>query len=651
MNRKYQDRLDDETFLLGFFKRRSALKELANASDPEAAAVLVDAVDRKSPSAAGALSALKSRVDQAWTDKLWEVWAQKRQPWLGALLEKRGLPHGNITSPAGALSRLKLGCAGLSFNPATFELVAKHIHDADANVLAGVRKYILEIPDSERPAWTERMLLLKEYETIGRDRRAAESVVPFLNSTKREVQNSARAFCSSWLEPSLRALAVLLNGRESALPLERSTALDVAAFIDDLNPAVAAQAKAYQERIFQAQPDFIVEFCFKTGQAGRIRANRGTVMEALRLMEEKDASLTKAIENWISALPDDVQFNDAITDEWLRTNNGFLFGLLRKQLRLPSDGGKETLLRLLWEDVAGYRALNDSDGRLLAAALAIVDEDRRAKIIQAIQNSRDAALAEQLRRASMRVQGMDAGLGLKALLASGDEDRIVNAAREMKGSELFDLIRRWIENGRRPKDPRKRAAVEKAVAALKNLPKINVEDAGPLPSGTADLFDFWKNEKPSGDELRQNLQASDPLQRTRSLYLSFEQGIIDASVLQAKAGSEDWPERMAAAIYGANPNAASDHVYWVSACAGEDSKSRNALVACGPDEFDRAAARLKTLRGSTGSLAKRSAAELEALQSFRALEKTGITVYEDDSATQIGSTEDRGEVSADIFKN
>jgi hypothetical protein len=66
--------------------------------------------------------------------------------------------------------------------------------------------------------------------------------------------------------------------------------------------------------------------------------------------------------------------------------------------------------------------------------------------------------------------------------------------------------------------------------------------------------------------------------------------------------------------------------------------------------INRAEAQLKTMRAKKGSPAKRSVAELETLQAFRALEKTGITVYEDDSATQKGSTADQGEVSADIFK-
>jgi hypothetical protein len=614
---EFKRKLDDKSFLLGFFRRRSALQELSHSSDPESAALLVDAVDQNSPSADGALAALNNLPEQNWTDTLWEIWLHKRQEWLGQLLQRRNEPHSRIDDPIGVASRLKL--RDIPLNSSAMEQVAPFWKDEDSQIRAATRKYADNICKQSHPLFIEMMLGLREFEKIGRDRAAAEAVVPFLNSAKPEIQSAARDFCDTWLQPPLRTLSALMHEREVDLALERETALGIISFLNDPNPIVTAQAQAYVERLCQMQPEFIVEFCLKAGDAGKIQVNQGTVLEALRLLQEKNSKLTKAVESWLAALPDEPQFNDAMTDEWLRSNNEFLFSLLREQLRRPSDSGKDVLLRLLRDDIDGYRALNDGDGQLLANALTIANETQCARVIQIIQNSGDAALAEQLHNASIRMQGIDAGLGIKAWIASGDEDRIVDAALQMKASEFFDLVRRWIDNERRPVDPRKRDAVELAVAALKNLPRIEVEETDSLPSGVVDLLGFWESENPSDDELQRDTQSSNPLQRARSLYLGAKRGLVDATVLREKADSTDWPERLAAAIAGAKPDAAQDHVYWVSACAAEDRGGDNAPVACGQDEFDQAEVQLIALQAKPGTMAKRKAAELEALQAFRKL--------------------------------
>ena len=88
-----RQRLDDTTFLLGAFRRRAALKELRESPDPDAAETLVDAIDLKSASAEAAKGVLAAKSEPAWTDRLWEIWAKRRRPWLGSLLEEGGAAH------------------------------------------------------------------------------------------------------------------------------------------------------------------------------------------------------------------------------------------------------------------------------------------------------------------------------------------------------------------------------------------------------------------------------------------------------------------------------------------------------------------------------------------------------------------------------
>jgi len=577
--------LDDTTFLLGGFRRRAALQALAGNPDPAAATALVEAVDAGSRSATEARAALAADANAAWTDRMWEIWRAKRQEWLGAMLRQKRIAFAGADAGLRTLSQLKLG--GGEMAGEDMAAAAAWVLDKDTEVQAGVRTFVEGLDDAARRRWA------------------------------------------------------------GALPIDREVALVIGGYFANPGSPLASAALAYAERVIQAGPDFLSAFLLKAGLGDRIPANRAWTIDVLRQRADPDAGLAAAATQWVAALPDDQQLNDVVVDEWLRSKDDALFALLRDRRRLPSDPGKETLLLLLWGDIKGYQALGDLTGRLLAEALSVADAARRQRIVEVLQGARDAALADQLRRATLQVQGMDTGLGLRALMASGDEDRIADAAREMRGKELFDLVRRWSENGRRPKDPRKRAAVDQAVAALKDLPKIEVEPAPKLPDGLDDLLEVWAAHQGSEDEWRRDLQAPDPLIRARALFVGARTGKIDQATLRAKASSEDWPERFVAALNGAHPDPKNDHVYWINVCAGEDGGTQEAQVACGPDEFERTQARLVEMRGKGTPLARVWAGELTALQAFRALEMTTITVTADDAATQKDGLQEHGDVTAD----
>ncbi len=581
--------LDDKGFFLGGSRRRAAVKSLIANGGYEAAEALVSAVDAGSSGAGEVRAALAKEASAPLIENLWRIWGTRRQEWLGSSLKSLRSPFAGSDQALRVLSRLKLGGGGLTSGDAA--VGAGFLLDQDSDVRVGLRGFVGSLDEAARRAWA------------------------------------------------------------GALPIERGVALAVAEYLTPPGTPIAAAGSVYADRVIAAGPDFTSAFALKAGLGVRLKPSRATAIEVLRLRSDADPGLAAAATRWIGALPNDQQVNDVIVDEWLRSSDQALFEILRDQRRLSSDGGKEALLLLLWGDVKAYQALGDAEGRLLAEALAIVDAGGRERIVETLQKGRDAALADQLRRASMRVQGMDAGLGLRALLASGDEDRIVDAAREMKGRDLFDLVRRWSETGRRPKDPKKRAAVDQAVAALKNLPKIEVEPAPKLPDGLDDLLEVWAKHKASDAELQQDSQHPDPLVRARALFVGVRSGKVDQAVLKAKASSEDWLERFVAALNGAHPDPKNDHVYWITVCAGDDSGSGDAVVACGPDEFGRSQARLSELRQKATPLARVWAGELEALQALRALEMTTITVTADDAATQKGAIKAHGDVSAEDLAN
>jgi hypothetical protein len=110
--KRAREALDDTSFLKGSSIRTSALKELAEMEDPEAAEALVSAVEANSPSAAKAREILEADRRPVWGDRLWMLWSQKRQPWLRKTLQSRGATYSRPDCRIGVLSRLVLGGSG-----------------------------------------------------------------------------------------------------------------------------------------------------------------------------------------------------------------------------------------------------------------------------------------------------------------------------------------------------------------------------------------------------------------------------------------------------------------------------------------------------------------------------------------------------------
>lgn len=634
--------LDDSTFLVGPFRRSSALKELAATDDPAAAEALVSAVDSRSPSAEGATEILSQDRRQAWADRMWELWSAKRQAWLVDVLRKRGAAFSRPDCAVGILSRLVVGVKSIATNAATADQVVAFIGDADKQVKEAAGKYLDGLKKQAPGVWVGTLLRKRLFDMIGKGRVATDAVAPFLNSTDTTLVSHAQACVAKWPVTD-RSRALLLAQKGDTLTLDRETAFAVAELRNDDVELVSGGVRAYLTRALASEEDFVIELAFKSGSAAQLPASVITVSEALRLLRGKDAAVTSAVREWLGKLPRDQRYHDVIVDDWLRTDDAFLGKLLRDGQRFPSDAGHEVLLRLLWGDASGYVAMDDTDGRYLAEALVAANEGRRAGIVKTIQGSRDGALADRFRRASLKVQGMDTGLAIKTLQASGDEDRLVDAVREMTGAELFEQCSRWAESGRRPTDPKRRDAVDRAVALLKNQPTITIEPAPALPAGTEDVLAMWASDSRPVGELRADLANPDPFIRAGAMFALAQRGDVEKAQLNEKASSADWPERLAATLAGAEVDVSNDHVYWVSLCAGLDEGTHQAKVACGPDEFEVSAQRLATLREAKTPLARRTANELEVLQIFRALSSRGeLVVSPDDSSDVRGAAQDGG---------
>src|SRR3990170_1371340 len=341
------------------------------------------------------------------------------------------------------------------------------------------------------------------------------------------------------------------------------------------------------------------------------------------------------------ALPvKDESLNDGIYAAWIRCQSAELEKLIDEQARQASSPALEALHALVTGRLERYAELNDADGMLLVHAFNMAPEPFRARIARTVGASPDRGLLENYRRALSSVTA-DAGRNVENLKLVGDEDGLFEVTRSLRLLEVLDLCERWSASAGRPAGTQQRAAVERALAAYRTLGTLGtfkVEHAAPLPDGLVDIFEWWRNEKPSDAQLRSDLDAPDPFQRARGLYLGREGGLVDDACLRAAAASDHWPERLVARLLEPDlfSEAEHDHVFLVNACAGDASLLHSPIDGM-PEDYARHTALLGRARGSIGS---RTRAFLEILCAFQSVfVASGIVVDDSTEAADRGAVE------------
>ena len=338
------------------------------------------------------------------------------------------------------------------------------------------------------------------------------------------------------------------------------------------------------------------------------------------------------------ALPvKDESLNDGIYAAWIRSQSAELEKLIDEQTRQASSPALEALHALVTGRPERYAELKDADGMLLVHAFGMAPEPFRARIARTVGASSDRGLLENYRRALSSVTA-DAARNVENLKLVGDEDGLFEVTRSLRLLDVLDLCERWSASAGRPTGTQQRAAVERALAAYRTLGAIKVEDSPPLPDGLVDAFEWWRNEKPSDAQLRSDLDAPDPFQKARGLYLGREGGLVDDARLRAAGASEHWPERLMARMLEPDrfSEAEQDHVFWVNACAGDASLLYSPIDGM-PEDYARHIALLGQARGPIGS---RMRAFLEILCAFQGVfVASGIVIDESTEAADRGAVE------------
>ncbi|MBI5658847.1 MAG: hypothetical protein HZC43_04695 [Nitrosomonadales bacterium] len=582
-------KLYDSTFLLGRFRRQSAIRELAASSDPAAAVALAEALGENHPDAARIAASLRQLSPERDTGKLlalWEYWARAPGVPLAATLARLGWPEGSAAREETARDIFAAAVAGA--DPETLAAVAafargQPLADESAN-------------NATYGAWARSRseILGRLIREQGRRPGSAASVVALAEALDDDHPDAAR------MEAVLRELSPERDAAEVLALWEywsRAPTAPVAAILANLGwpPQCAAQAKI--------------------------------TCDILALVNSGAApGILMAVAVFARHLPvADEEINDAVYGAWVRSGSGDLERLITEQKRQPGSPALEALHALVAGDTERYASLRDESGHLLIQAYTLAPEPLRERLARAVAASHDRRLMAAYREA-LAGSGADAADSVGNLERIGDEDGLFEACRALRLAQVLGLCERWASNPARPSGASQRAAVDRAVAAYRRLCEYGAESREKLPRGLVDIFDWWHAQKPGDDQLRADLLNDDPFIAARGLYLGHERGIVDAPMIAAAAKSEHWPERLIARLVDTAycAQTTGDRVFWATACA-TDAGLLNAVLGGGPDDYARNTALLAAMRG--GGADARNRGLLEILCAFQEVfVGAGITV-------------------------
>jgi hypothetical protein len=160
--REAKAKLYDQTWLLGGFRRKGAVKELADSADPEAAVLLAEAMLANHPLTQrirDILVALRPPSDQAKIDQLWRLWGKGRNAELKAFLRARRWSVSNRLlkelaaadgASAGAVALMAGADDDLGADAATVRMALQLASaDQDQEVRAAALRWLERLPNEE----------------------------------------------------------------------------------------------------------------------------------------------------------------------------------------------------------------------------------------------------------------------------------------------------------------------------------------------------------------------------------------------------------------------------------------------------------------------------------------------------------------------
>jgi hypothetical protein len=290
------------------------------------------------------------------------------------------------------------------------------------------------------------------------------------------------------------------------------------------------------------------------------------------------AAARRQLADALSAMPVDDQGNDTVFALWLRLDDEGLAKVIEKQQRRASSLEMDALFGLCRGDAQRYLALDDPDQGIFQKAYLMASEDQKRRINDTVSRSQNARLVAAYDRALGG--GADQAVVMAARKEAGDHDGLFAKLDGMALPQALELLEFWAETGGRPTDPARLDAVERALAAFKQVGHIEIEAGDAAPKGTVDVLAHWEQRQMSEADARKELGSEDPFVRAGALHLGVKRGLVDAAQLRQAGGKGGWMEKLVARLHlpEAAPAGGNEHVHWLNQGAGIDGQLLSAVL-------------------------------------------------------------------------
>ncbi len=371
----------------------------------------------------------------------------------------------------------------------------------------------------------------------------------------------------------------------------------------------------------------------KLGKITNLAQDRAGMRRVFALFTDPDPDVKRNLLTYAEGLPATEESADELYGVWLHHDADSLAQIIRRQGRRPSNPALDALFLLLDSRVEEYLALENERGELFQEAYIMAAEAQRLRLNDVVLQSGNRRLADAYEVAMSGRDDFSSDLVIKAKKTAEDDQGLFAATRYMTLPGLLDLCGRWAANGWRPAPARERDLVERAVAACARAGDVETAVDVSTPAGTQDLFDCWRGEQHSDQDLLAGLGHADPFVRMRSLYLGGLRNILPAGRLDQAAKSPDWPERMVVRLLQPSDTAGQDHVHWVNGTAG-GGELLTAPVDCTPEDLEHFGQILYRIPEQASGFAGRYRALTQVLHAFQSIHAVGRIVVEDDDGAR-----------------
>jgi len=349
--------------------------------------------------------------------------------------------------------------------------------------------------------------------------------------------------------------------------------------------------------------------------------------------------LRAALAGAAECLPADDGGNATVFDLWYRLDCPELARVIASQCRQAPSLELDALFGLVQGDAQRYLALQDPEGDTFQGAFLLATPAMRQRLNQTVTTAQVERLTLAYRRA-MFAQGQ---VDVAQLMRVGDADGVFEATRTLRLDELLGVLDHWARDGRRPADPARRQAVDKALQGFARVGALKVEEGPAPPDGLVDLLAHEAGLERSEADLRRDLASEDPLARAAALYVGASRGLVGRDALEKAGRQGTWAEKLVARAHAPElipTDGPAEHVWWLKECAGVDAALLGAKVHCTPPEYEANVRNLEQLGADPHPLARRRAGLLQALTPIQAVFVGGkIEVGETDDATETGAIE------------